>query len=155
MTLCRSWVPLTVFFKDTGMGEQTPVVLKISGCSPASASSSLSRPISATRVPLQARMFNWEGTVVTSHFMSLCVLPLAGETRPFHFITPKHIFLRAYFLEPLSNSPSGANTSLDDGGNRSRGTQAKPSFFLPILVDATEAADSITVCLSHGLFEPL
>lgn len=94
-------------------------------------------------------MFNWEGAGVTSHFMSLRILPLAGEARPFPFITPKHIFLRAYLLEPLNNAPSGANVSLDDRGNRSRRTQATPSFFLPVVVDATEAADSVTACPKH------
>lgn len=54
-----------------------------------------------------------------------------GETWPFHFMTPKCIFLTAYFLEHLNNSSDDAHKPLGDTEITAGGTQAWPSFFSP------------------------
>jgi len=75
------------------------------------------------------KALSWRVSVITLRFMSPMQFLWRGETRPFHFMTPKCVFLTAYFLEHLNNSSDDVHKPLGDTEIVAGGTQARPSFF--------------------------
>lgn len=114
-----------------------PVARAMPGCGPISVVSFYfcSFLLTGPHVFSGQETLSWRVSVITLRFMSPMQFLWRGETRPFHFMTPKCIFLTAYFLEHLNNSSDGAHKPLGDTEIMAGGTQSLAILLFPILVD--------------------